>query len=134
MYAVIRTGGKQYRVAEGDVVRIEKVPGEVGSEITFAEVLWLGGSESPKAGRPLVGGGEVGGDDRGPGSLSPGPPLPEGEGRLDPPEGPPAALHRSEGRLGRGLNRGLPGTEPWLTRRDRAARATGATRPDSGAG
>ena len=39
MYAVIRTGGKQYRVAEGDVVRIEKVPGEVGSEITFAEVL-----------------------------------------------------------------------------------------------
>ncbi|MGZ3479003.1 MAG: 50S ribosomal protein L21 [Myxococcaceae bacterium] len=59
MYAVIRTGGKQYRVAEGDVVRIEKVPGEVGSEITFAEVLWLGGTESPKAGRPLVDGAKV---------------------------------------------------------------------------
>ena len=59
MYAVIRTGGKQYRVAEGDVVRIEKVPGEVGSEITFAEVLWLGGTESPTAGRPLVQGAKV---------------------------------------------------------------------------
>ena len=47
MYAVIRTGGKQYRVAEGDVVRIEKLPGEVGSEVTFAEVLWVGGTESP---------------------------------------------------------------------------------------
>jgi len=52
-------GGKQYRVAEGDVVRIEKVPGEVGTEITFAEVLWLGGTESPKAGRPLVEGAKV---------------------------------------------------------------------------
>jgi len=51
MYAVIRTGGKQYRVAEGDVVRIEKVPGEVGTEITFAEVLWLAG-RSPR--RPAV--------------------------------------------------------------------------------
>ena len=58
MYAVIRTGGKQYRVAEGDVVRIEKVPGEVGSEITF-EVLWLGGTDSPKVGKPLVQGAKV---------------------------------------------------------------------------
>ena len=59
MYAVIRTGGKQYRVAEGDVVRIEKVPGDVGSEITFSEVLWLGGTDSPKVGRPLVQGARV---------------------------------------------------------------------------
>lgn len=59
MYAVIRTGGKQYRVAEGDVVRIEKVPGEVGTDITFAEVLCLGGTESPKIGRPLVDGAKV---------------------------------------------------------------------------
>jgi large subunit ribosomal protein L21 len=59
MYAVIRTGGKQYRVAEGDVVRIEKVPGDVGSEITFAEVLWLGGTDSPKVGKPLVEGAKV---------------------------------------------------------------------------
>ena len=40
MYAVIRTGGKQYRVAEGDVLRIEKIPGEVGSDVTFNEVRW----------------------------------------------------------------------------------------------
>jgi large subunit ribosomal protein L21 len=59
MYAVIRTGGKQYRVTEGDVVRIEKVPGEVGTEITFSEVLLVGGIETPKAGRPLVAGAKV---------------------------------------------------------------------------
>ena len=47
MYAVIRTGGKQYRVAEGDVVRIEKLAVDVGSEVTFSEVLLLGGSETP---------------------------------------------------------------------------------------
>ena len=54
MYAVIRTGGKQYRVAEGDVLRIEKIAGDVGSDVTFNEVLLLGGSESPKVGQPLV--------------------------------------------------------------------------------
>jgi large subunit ribosomal protein L21 len=59
MYAVIRTGGKQYRVAEGDVLRIEKIPGEVGSEITFDEVLLVGGSENPKVGQPLVSGVKV---------------------------------------------------------------------------
>ena len=59
MYAVIRTGGKQYRVAKGDVVRIEKGPGEGGNEITFDKVLWLGGTEPPKAGRPLVEGAKV---------------------------------------------------------------------------
>jgi large subunit ribosomal protein L21 len=59
MYAVIRTGGKQYRVAEGDVVRIEKVPGEVGSDITFAEVLLVGGTGTPKTGRPLIEGAKV---------------------------------------------------------------------------
>lgn len=59
MYAVIRTGGKQYRVAEGDVLRIEKVQGDVGSDITFNEVLLVGGGESPKIGKPLVGGVKV---------------------------------------------------------------------------
>lgn len=59
MYAVIRTGGKQYRVAEGDVLRIEKVLGDVGSDITFDQVLLIGGSESPKIGKPLVGGAKV---------------------------------------------------------------------------
>jgi large subunit ribosomal protein L21 len=45
MYAVIRTGGKQYRVSEGDTLRVEKLPGEVGSNITFGEVLMLGGEK-----------------------------------------------------------------------------------------
>jgi large subunit ribosomal protein L21 len=39
MYAVIETGGKQYRVAPGDVIRVERLPGEVGSEIEFDKVL-----------------------------------------------------------------------------------------------
>jgi large subunit ribosomal protein L21 len=59
MYAVIRTGGKQYRVAEGDVVRIEKIAADVGSEVTFGEVLLVGGAETPKVGRPTVAGAKV---------------------------------------------------------------------------
>jgi large subunit ribosomal protein L21 len=59
MYAVIRTGGKQYRVTEGDVLRIEKVSGDVGAEVTFNEVLLVGGTESPKVGRPTVEGARV---------------------------------------------------------------------------
>ncbi len=59
MYAVIRTGGKQYRVAAGDVVRIEKVPGDVGSTITFEEVLLVGGDAAPRIGKPLVEGAKV---------------------------------------------------------------------------
>ena len=38
-YAVIRTGGKQYRVAPGDIIRVEKLPGQVGANVEFAEVL-----------------------------------------------------------------------------------------------
>ena len=59
MYAVIRTGGKQYRVAEGDVLRIEKIPGEVGSDVSFNEVLLVGGTDTPKVGQPLVDGVKV---------------------------------------------------------------------------
>jgi large subunit ribosomal protein L21 len=59
MYAVIRTGGKQYRVAEGDVLRIEKISGDVGSEVTFNEVLLLGGTDTPKIGQPMLGGAKV---------------------------------------------------------------------------
>jgi large subunit ribosomal protein L21 len=57
-YAVIRTGGKQYRVSEGDTLRIEKLPGDVGSNITFGEVLLLGG-DSVNVGKPLVSGASV---------------------------------------------------------------------------
>jgi large subunit ribosomal protein L21 len=59
MYAVIRTGGKQYRIAEGDVLRVEKLSGEVGSDVTFDEVLLLGGTEAPKIGQPRVAGAKV---------------------------------------------------------------------------
>lgn len=59
MYAVIRTGGKQYRIAEGEVLRIEKIAGDVGHEVTFQEVLLLGGTETPKIGRPIVAGAKV---------------------------------------------------------------------------
>jgi large subunit ribosomal protein L21 len=59
MYAVIRTGGKQYRISEGDVLRVEKLAGEVGSDITFDEVLLLGGTEAPKIGQPRVNGAKV---------------------------------------------------------------------------
>jgi len=59
MYAVIRTGGKQYRVAEGDVFRIEKLAGDVGADVTFNDILLLGGTESPKIGKPTVAGAKV---------------------------------------------------------------------------
>jgi large subunit ribosomal protein L21 len=55
-YAVIRTGGKQYRVAPGDVVRVERLDGEVGATIEFNEVLLTGGDGSVRIGRPLVDG------------------------------------------------------------------------------
>jgi len=58
-YAVIRTGGKQYRVSEGEVVKIEKLDGEVGATITLADVLFVGGEGDPKIGSPLVANGKV---------------------------------------------------------------------------
>lgn len=58
MYAVIKTGGKQYRVAEGDKLRVEKLPGDVGSELTFEEVLMVGG-DKVSVGAPLVSGASV---------------------------------------------------------------------------
>ena len=58
MYAVIKTGGKQYRVSEGQLLRVEKLPGSAGDKVTFSEVLLLGG-DSPKVGRPLVTGASV---------------------------------------------------------------------------
>jgi large subunit ribosomal protein L21 len=53
-YAVIRTGGKQYRVSEGDLVKVEKLPGEVGEQITIADVLFVGGDGDARIGAPLV--------------------------------------------------------------------------------
>jgi large subunit ribosomal protein L21 len=61
MFAVIRTGGKQYKVAKDDVLSVEKLDGDVGAKLTFAEVLMLGG-DSPKSGAPLVKGASVVGE------------------------------------------------------------------------
>lgn len=60
MYAVIKTGGKQYRVAAGDKLKVEKLPAEVGAEIHIDQVLMLGGDgDAPKVGAPLVAGASV---------------------------------------------------------------------------
>ncbi|ODT28304.1 MAG: 50S ribosomal protein L21 [Hyphomicrobium sp. SCN 65-11] len=57
MYAVIKTGGKQYRVAADDVLTVEKLAGEPGAKIEFGEVLMVGGNDAGvKIGAPLVSG------------------------------------------------------------------------------
>jgi large subunit ribosomal protein L21 len=58
MYAVIKTGGKQYKVVEGEFLKVEKLEGEIGDSIEFAEVLMVGG-ENTKVGAPLVAGATV---------------------------------------------------------------------------
>jgi large subunit ribosomal protein L21 len=61
MFAVIKAGGKQYRVAAEDVIRIDRVTGEPGEVIEFGEVLLLGG-DSPQIGAPTVSGATVAGE------------------------------------------------------------------------
>ena len=53
-YAVIRTGGKQYRVAPGDLIHIERLTGDVGSPVEFAEVLLTAAEGAVRIGTPLV--------------------------------------------------------------------------------
>ncbi|MEN9434963.1 MAG: ribosomal protein [Pseudomonadota bacterium] len=59
MYAVIATGGKQYRVAQGDIIQVEKLDVEEGSSIDFENVLMVGSGESVKIGAPYVAGSKV---------------------------------------------------------------------------
>ncbi len=59
MYAVVRTGGKQLRVAPGDAVRVEKLDGAVGDRILLEEVLFVGGEGDARIGTPLVEGAKV---------------------------------------------------------------------------
>jgi large subunit ribosomal protein L21 len=59
MYAVIKTGGKQYKVASGDVILVEKLDGEAGASITLAEVLMIGDGASITVGAPTVKGASV---------------------------------------------------------------------------
>jgi len=58
MYAVIKTGGKQYKVSEGDLLKVEKLAGSVGDSIELNEVLMVGGAEV-KIGTPLLPGAKV---------------------------------------------------------------------------
>jgi large subunit ribosomal protein L21 len=58
MFAIVKTGGKQYRVGVGDQVTVERIEGEVGAEVALNEVLALGG-ENPKVGTPVVSGASV---------------------------------------------------------------------------
>jgi len=58
-YAIIETGGKQYRVAVGDRLSIEKLPTETGSDVTFDRVLMIGGDGSPRVGTPIISGATV---------------------------------------------------------------------------
>src|ERR1700748_2802276 len=59
MYAVIKTGGKQYKVAVGEKLKIEQIPADIGAEITLDQVLAVGEGESIQFGAPLVSGASV---------------------------------------------------------------------------
>jgi large subunit ribosomal protein L21 len=59
MFAVIRTGGKQYRVTPNAVLKVEKLEGEPGATITFTDVLAIGGEEGVTLGAPIVAGAAV---------------------------------------------------------------------------
>ncbi len=59
MYAVIKTGGKQYRVQPGDTIVVEKLDGEAGANVSFGEVLMLGGDKGVTLGAPLIDGATV---------------------------------------------------------------------------
>jgi large subunit ribosomal protein L21 len=57
-YAVIRTGGKQYRVAEGETVRVDRLTGAAGDKVSFDDVLLIGG-DTPQIGKPKIAGASV---------------------------------------------------------------------------
>jgi large subunit ribosomal protein L21 len=59
MYAVIKTGGKQYRVSKDDVVTIERVPGDAGATVEFDQVLMVGAGADVTIGAPIVSGAKV---------------------------------------------------------------------------
>ncbi len=54
MYAIVNTGGKQYKIQQGDVLRVEKIPGEVGSPVSFDKVLMFSDGENVNIGRPVL--------------------------------------------------------------------------------
>ena len=54
MYAIVNTGGKQYKIQQGDVLRVENIPGEVGSPVSFDKVLMFSDGENVNIGRPVL--------------------------------------------------------------------------------
>ena len=54
MYAVVNTGGKQYKVQQGEILRVEKIPGDVGSPVTFDRVLLFSDGENVNIGQPVL--------------------------------------------------------------------------------
>jgi large subunit ribosomal protein L21 len=59
MYAVIKTGGKQYRVAAGEKIKVEQIAADIGQEVTLSDVLAVGSGSDIKLGTPLVAGATV---------------------------------------------------------------------------
>jgi large subunit ribosomal protein L21 len=59
MYAVIKTGGKQYRVEPGATIRVEKLPGDKGTKLELSDVLLVGDGENVKIGKPTLAGAKV---------------------------------------------------------------------------
>jgi large subunit ribosomal protein L21 len=59
MYAVVKTGGKQYRVSAGEKLKVEQIPADIGAEIVLGEVLFVGNGEDVTMGTPLVSGAAV---------------------------------------------------------------------------
>jgi large subunit ribosomal protein L21 len=59
MYAIIKSGGKQYKVQSGEQLRVESLKGDVGSAVSFEEVLLVGTGDAVKVGAPLVSGAKV---------------------------------------------------------------------------
>jgi large subunit ribosomal protein L21 len=59
LFAIVQTGGKQYRVAPGDVLRVERLPGERGDEVLIEQVLLVADGDTIQVGQPLVSGARV---------------------------------------------------------------------------
>jgi large subunit ribosomal protein L21 len=59
MYAVVKTGGKQYKVAPGEKLKVEKIVADVGAEVTLDQVLMVGDGDQVRLGQPILGGATV---------------------------------------------------------------------------
>ena len=123
MYAVIKSGGKQYRVESGEQVRVEALAADVGAAVSFEEVLLVGTGDAVKVGAPLVSGAKV------KATVVVARPRREGE---DLQAAPAQALPEDRRAIGRTTPRSASttsskGSDAWHTRKQAAARGTAAT-------